>query len=169
MMDREWIEKLLTLERRVKELEREKADGREKETADVRVSPPNPRWKPTAYDEYYAVSDGRVMALICGEDEVDERYFAVGGIFRVEADAEFALERLKVLAEMQEWAGNWNDQYTICVDPCDGTNLYVFDRLLWTSGEMRFATKEDAENCIKAVGADRIKKYYFMIPEGERV
>ena len=166
MMDREWIEKLLTLERRVKELEREKADGREKETADVRVSPPNPRWKPTAYDEYYAVSDGRVMALVCGEDEVDERYFAVGGIFRDEAAAEFALKRLKVLAEMQEWAGEYGDPVSIAYYENDG-KVEPIASLYPNRGEAVFATYEDAEGCIRAIGQERLKKYYFRVSEDE--
>ena len=88
-------------------------------------------------------------------------------MFKTEAEAEFAIERLKVIAEMREWAGNWNDRYAISVDPCD-KKLKVLDRiLLWSNGDMRFATEKDAKNCLKAVGEDRIKKYYFMIPEGE--
>ena len=82
--------------------------------------------------------------------------------------AEFAIERLKVLAEMREWAGDWDDVFVLTYmgseDIVRACTVVSFRN---TFGEMRFATKEDALNCIKAVGEDRIKKYYFMIPEEE--
>lgn len=136
--------------------------------------PPHPRWIPKESEFYYYISDTSGIHIDrWNSDNTDKFRFSTGNVFRRDnvfqssAEAEFTIERMKVLAEMREWAGNWNDQYTIYVNPCDSTNLHVSDRLLWTNGEMRFATEEDAENCIKAVGADRIKKYYFMIPENE--
>ena len=69
---------------------------------------------------------------------------------------------------MKEWAGGWLDPYAIVYNRELG-QLAVADKSLFLSaGEMRFATKEDAENCVKAVGEERIKKYYFGVPEDER-
>jgi hypothetical protein len=134
--------------------------------------PPHPRWKPkdnelyytnTGYGEtcnwfYYSIGD---------DTRVIGRY-SIGNVFRTEAEAEFAAERLKVLAEMREWAGNPNDLYRLVFDYNTSEFTANISSRRYTSGGMRFASRKDAENCIEAVGADRIKKYYFMIPNGER-
>lgn len=130
--------------------------------------PPHPRWKPERDEHYYTIDIGGACAgwETWDSDNFDGDIYSLGFVYKTDAETEFAIERLKVIAEMREWAGRWNDGYTISVDSCDNTKIDVFDRrILWPSGEMRFASRKDAENCIKAVGEDRIKKYYFMIPE----
>lgn len=83
------------------------------------------------------------------------------------AEAEFAAERLKVLTEMREWVGNWNDEFSLRYDENSGIETYLHLFPCKTYGEMRFATKEDAINCIEAVGEERLKKYYFCLPKDD--
>lgn len=131
--------------------------------------PPHSRWKPKEDERYYTIlGDGEIHSWLYHAIDDDKQVigrYSIGNVFHTEADVEFALERLKVLAEMQEWAGKWNDEFSIRCDETHGLELYFHVFHFKSYGEMRFATKEDAQNCIEAVGEDRIRKYYFMIPE----
>lgn len=130
--------------------------------------PPHPRWKPENGEMYRFIDDSEnVAALHWSGDQFDLRHFDIGNMFKMNDDAAFAIERLKVLAQMREWAGNWNDPWYLRF--FDG-NIAVNERILTTMnlGELRFACKDDAENCIRVVGEDRIKKYYFGILDDEK-
>ena len=127
--------------------------------------PPHPRWKPERDDLYYVTSFGIPRTHYWKDDELDHSTFAAGNLYQTEDEAEFAIERLKVLAEMREWAGSWRNVYTLAWDNIHH-KIKTHASLVYC-GEMCFATREDAENCIKAVGEERLKKYYFMIPEEE--
>lgn len=136
--------------------------------------PPHPRWIPKECEFYYYISDTRGIYIDSWHsDDIDKFRFSTGNVFRRDnvfqnsAEAEFAIERMKVLAEMREWAGNYNDIYFLFYDVNEERIRYLPATEKTVYGEMRFATNEDAKNCIEAVGGDRIKKYYFMIPEDE--
>lgn len=129
-------------------------------------TPPHPRWKPKSGDAYsttHCVEYAAECHWMC--DMLDEDYYSLGFVFKTKAEAEFDAERLKVLAEMREWAGSWDDEFSLRYDENNGIEVFCHVFSFKSYGEMRFATKEDAINCIKTVGEDRIKKYYFMIPE----
>lgn len=137
-----------------------------------RPMPPHPRWKPLPGDDYYFIGNAGDVY----DDGIDE-YFGRGGALSnsraeignlfAKADGAFAaVMRLKTLAEMREWAGKWDDKFVlIYIGNDDRVSVSTILIRRNTFGELRFATKEDAENCIKAIGKDRLKKYYFMIPE----
>lgn len=97
-------------------------------------------------------------------DLFDLGAYKIGNVFPTAEAAEFAAERLKVLAEMREWAGIWDDPWVMIYDGWSPKAISIHAPDV-TFGELRFATREDAEGCIKAVGKDRLKKYYFGIPE----
>lgn len=132
--------------------------------------PPHPRWKPEQGIYYYCIEANSISPVSfyyydADRATVHKTNIEIGNVFHTKAEAEFAAERLKVLTEMREWAGNWNDEFSLRYEENSGIETYLHLFPCKTYGEMRFATKEDALNCINAVGEDRIKKYYFMIPE----
>lgn len=129
-------------------------------------TPPHPRWKPKMDQRYYyIIATGDPTSAGWIENAFDYGRYDIGNIFKSKDEAGFTVERLKVLAEMQEWAGKWNDEFSIRLEEDSGIEAYFHVFSEKSYGEMRFATKEDVQNCIKTVGEDRIKKYYFMIPE----
>ena len=138
-----------------------KARGEEK------PKPPHPRPYLECHQNYFYVN---LIGEVCKSNWLSDRYDLgareIGDVFMDESAAEFAAERLKVLAEMREWAGKWDDTFVLTYV---GNNDFVqISSVLMsrnTFGEMRFATKEDAEGCIKAVGKERLLRYYFMVPE----
>lgn len=86
-------------------------------------------------------------------------------------EAEFALERLKVIHELKQFAEPKNTvwdfteyHYIICYD-------YTGDRINYGCSsimkyfDINFATEEMARKAVEAVGEDRIKKYYFGVEE----
>lgn len=79
-------------------------------------------------------------------------------------DADYNIFVAEWDGECFEWAGKWNDPYRILYIDGRVEPEMVFVGRCISYGEIRFATEADAINCIKAVGEDRLKKYYFGIP-----
>ena len=131
--------------------------------------PPHPRWEPRVDDIYYKVIDtGLFTSQIWSKSSFDYERYDIGNVFKSSKEADFAAERLKVLAEMNEWAGHgYNGAYIYYHRPSDEILIGWNGNSTYWFGDIRFKCVDDAENCIKAVGKDRIKKYYFMIPEDE--
>ena len=119
-------------------------------------------------DVYGDISDGRI-----GNDSSEDEIFAIGNVFLTEEDAEFEVERLKVIAELkkyakefsdEEWKDNKTQKYYIVYRYSDD---YIRSILTYTSkdGVLYFESKEKAQEAIDAVGEERIKKYYFGVKE----
>lgn len=130
-------------------------------------TPPHPRWEPKEGESFFAIgTHGSIREYTNGKNSDSFNCcYNVANVYASADDTLFAIERRIVIAKMQEWAGKWNDDYTLVY--AGDSDIVTFSRMFKCSdtfGEMRFATEKDAENCIKTVGAGRIKKYYFMIP-----
>lgn len=153
-------------EQRLEALEREIADLK-RENVEDGLTPPHQRPELKRRDQYYYVaSDGTVLSLAWTNSLIDCSLRDFCNVFRTYDAAKYAAEYYKVLAEMHEWAGKWDDSWRIVYTP---PFIVPMDVALKTcsAGEMRFATREDAENCIKAVGKDRLIKYYFGVRDHE--
>lgn len=137
---------------------------------DTPPKPPHPRWKPAPGELFYGNTGSMVWdwSLWDSTDGYKLGCYSWGNAYKTKGEAIFAAECLKTIAEMREWAGNWRDCYALGYDVCEspGHEIIVVEPF-YPCGEMRFASKEDAENCVKAVGADRIKKYYLGISEDQ--
>lgn len=117
-------------------------------------------------DEYGDISDSRI-----GNDSFEGAKFSIGNVFLTEEDAEFARERLKVIAELKRYAkefsdGEWKDnktqKYYIVYRYSDD---YIRSILTYTSKDsvLYFESPEKIQEAIDAVGEERIKKYYFGV------
>ena len=162
----EYKTRLAELEADYKKLEKTIYELKNTEIEKEKPTPPHPRPYPECNENYLYVNPmGEVDETNWTSDRFDLGVHKVGNVFMTEKAAEFAVERMKVFAEMKEWAGNIDDRYELgykydFVDAYESDNAYL-------TGNLRFASYEDAENCIKAVGADRIIKYYFGVPDDE--
>ena len=153
-------------EQRLETLEREIAALRWENVEDGSTpKPPHPRWKPKKGEEYHVICNA-LGTYLWDNDISDNYYYNSGNVFETRDAADFVLERMKVLAQMCEWSGNWDDPWKM---NCDGYRVDVVRDIYKeiTYGEIRFATREDAENCIKAVGEERLIKYYFGVHDHE--
>jgi hypothetical protein len=127
---------------------------------------------PKYNDKYYAI-------ISCGIDDFywkNDMYYdmfvkSIGNCFKSEEEAEFEVERLKVLAKMKkfaepedrEWDGE-NQHWEICVDMLD-KSIYYAPNQTGKCHCMYFESREKAEECVRTIGSVRIRKYYFRIKE----
>ena len=123
-------------------------------------------------DRYcYITADGELRFVSWQNDESDKNKLYIGNIFLTEEDAEFEVERLKVIAELkkyakdfsdEEWKDNKTQKYYI-VYRYSGD--YIRSILTYTSKDnvLYFESPEKAQEAIDAVGEERIKKYYFGV------
>lgn len=125
---------------------------------------------PQSGDKYFSIDSFGYIVERCwvygGLDS--EARKEIGNIFKSKKEAEFAVERLKVIYELKQFAekdGTWNGankhyylRYNVIFD-CVAVDVG------WAckTAELHFSSKNDAKSAIAAVGVDRIKKYYFGV------
>lgn len=131
-------------------------------------------WKPTNGEHYWVInSAGYASELAWDNDEVDNKYFALGNCYQSEEDANFAVEKQKVLVELQRYADehnegklSWEDwsenKYYIYYDHYSG-KLDIHSNQFLQSNVTYFTSDRIGYDAIKAVGEDRIRKYLFNI------
>lgn len=136
----------------------------------------NKVWKPTDREKYYYIrNDGEVYhgfyEKYCSTDCGN---YSMGNCFRTEEEAKFAVEKLKVIAELKRFAEenndkiDWNDEsqdkYCLRYD-------YKYNKMLVESNQFLkhnstyFSSKEIAKRAIETIGKERLKKYYFEVEE----
>lgn len=134
---------------------------------------------PSKGDEYYFISEmgGTKQDFWTTVNDtptiVDISRRNIGNIFKTREEAEFELERLKVLNHLknlsdddQEWDGV-NQHYHIIynIDHHEfGVFAYASVKLLQ---EYWFKSEESAKAAIKTIGEDKLKKYLFNVKEKE--
>lgn len=125
-------------------------------------------------DRYYCLDAiGEAFQSIWYDEKKDKNRLSIGNVFLTKEDAEFAIERLKVIAELKKYAKEFSDEewkncnlekycirydYRFCI-------VDVTVSLSLKGTELYFESEEKAEEAIKAVGEDRIKKYYLGVKE----
>lgn len=123
------------------------------------------------YSRYWCILGGKVCEGMWIDGEEDEKRLSIGNTFHTKEEAEFALEKLKVIHELKQFAEPKNSvwdfkecHYVIHYD-------YTRDRIDYSClsimkfSDITFATKEIAKKAVKAVGEDRITKYYLEVEE----
>jgi len=96
--------------------------------------------------------------------EIDR--FKIGNIFKTEEQAEVAVEKLKVEAELRKFSrpfGNGKSNIEFYYD-------HEFDGIMFnsmkssqTQGAIYFESEEKAQQAIETVGVERVKKYIFGV------
>lgn len=97
----------------------------------------------------------------------------IGNIFLTLEDAQFARERLEVIAELKKYAKEFSDEewkdndlrkYCIRYE-CQKRRVFASFCLLSKGAELYFESMQKAQEAIKAVGEDCVKKYYLGVKE----
>lgn len=138
--------------------------------------PKNKVWKPEK-DEiyYYLYSYGKIEEDTWDNINEDRIRYAIGNCFKTKEEAEFALERQKVITELKRFALehnekeiDWNnieqrkcflsyqhDKNIIFIDFYYSVQIY----------NIYFTSEEIAQAAIKEIGEERLRKYYFEVKE----
>lgn len=130
----------------------------------------NDVWKPACGEIFYFLySDGKIGKCHYADDFAYE----IGNCFRTKEEAKFELERLKILTKMKriaakdkeiEWDCKHSHYYIVYSIYSDSEKpLFVESMKGLKQNDIYFASEERAEECIKAIGEDRLKKYYFKV------
>lgn len=136
----------------------------------VEIEEDSGRWKPDEGDKYYYVSGtGIVYDNTWAEWIEDRNCYSIGNCFKTYEEADFAIEKLKVLAELKEFAeprdAEWaNDlsHYYISYD-YDMHSVSIRSARQFKLAILYFESAKDAQEAIEKVGKERIKKYYLEV------
>lgn len=137
-------------------------------------------WKPEENKNWYyfltpAYGEKCISYCFFGGGAFDKTNYTIGNCFKTKEEAEFALERLKVIAEMKRYIAE-HDDIKLDWSNCEQKKWVIFyyydrgnieidyfmcsqdiDKSLYAS------SREVLEDMIKEIGEDRIKKYYFGV------
>ena len=123
-------------------------------------------WKPEDGEKYYTIHYG-------GNHDYEKESYKIGDVYKTREKAEFALEKQRVYTELKRYALEHNDReidwssldkYVLVYDHKE-QKLVIFQVMQRAQelGQIYFTSEEVAQNAIKEIGEDRIKKYLFEV------
>lgn len=158
------------IERRRKFIEEQEEEIRKLEKLKRALEEKGDRWIPKIGDTYYYVSGtGYVYETQNNEGVYDLNLIRIGNCFKTEKEAEFEVERLKVITGLKEfafepdWEDNNQDKYVLAYNHMRKEIDYDVAHWVVQSNNIYFETGADVENAIKQVGEDRILKFLFGV------
>ena len=129
-------------------------------------------------EKYWSIvgsSGGRLANYTWSSDYFGYGLLAIGNCFKTREEAEFEVKKLKVIKELKDYALEHNESEIDWKDRNKEKWFIHYDypysviRSVWTYSmvlsAVYFTSSQVAENAIKAIGEDRLKKYYFGIEE----
>lgn len=129
------------------------------------------RWKPKEGDKYWFINDiGDICKSTWNNYSIDIMRYAIGNLFETQEECEFAKEKLKVIAELKEFAEpknrawNMNNHYFFYYD-YRKKKVDTSYNIECKSRRIYFESAEKARQAIVSIGKDRIKKYYLEVEE----
>ena len=139
----------------------------EKELAELKCKVKEGTKFPQFGDDYWYVdSDTEVMETASYDGEYDQGRLSIGNVFKTKEQAEFAVEKLKVEAELRNLSDSWDlekTQYTFSFNWEVGEFELEYPDYNQYPGSYYFDSLDSWEQAIETVGEDRIKKYIFEV------
>lgn len=130
-------------------------------------------WRPQYGEKYWIVGSNSVDVYmeVWHDGNGDLLRYGIGNCFKSIEEAKFALEKLKVLAELRRFAKENNPpDFNIMCEVTEKWYLYMSIRDMKVKktslyyclpSEITFATATLADKAINTIGEDRLIKYYF--------
>ena len=116
---------------------------------------------------WYSNGGGMVNSCFWKSEQFDLNRYRIGNMFKTEKQAEFAVEKLKVEAELRKFSRpfilgeeNW---YLNMIRSKDITIAY--DHYNIHQGTVYFKSKDKVKEVIEIIGEERIKKYIFEVED----
>ena len=137
-----------------------------------------PKWKPREGELYFYInSNGEIEYRYYKNRNINDkrRICNIGNYFKTDEEADHMVEKLKVIKELQDFALEHNDEEIDWYDKeqdkweisYKDSNVEPICNNYYRAQAFNiyFASKEIAQEAIKTIGEDRIKKYYFDIED----
>ena len=146
------------------------------EIEDVCDPPEDNTWPKEGDRCFYICSDGQIQDIRYSAGWPNlmgwmDSMMAVGNVFRTYEEAEFAMERLKVIKILKEyedkdpvWDGN-TPHYYIRYELSNKRIITAPHMEFKAGGTIYFRSHKDAKAAVEIVGEERIKKYYLGVIE----
>lgn len=146
-----------------KVIETDKEEQKKKETKN--------HWKPITSEKYFfTYSNGDVDSVIWTKNKADKGRYGLRNVFRTKEEAEFEVERRKIMAELQNYADEHNGEiahpsyaFWLVLDEDDMSITVENDSFLPPVGTVLFSNGDIAYDAIETIGEDRILKYMFRV------
>lgn len=125
-------------------------------------------WVPEIDEEYWFIYNYADLDYEIWLDySFDKDRLAIGNVFKTKEEAEFEVERLKVLAELKQFSRKFKYGLANYYIDYDYINDIITYMLCYTDfiPTICFESKDVLKKAIEEVGEDRIKKYLFCIEE----
>ena len=120
-------------------------------------------------DMYWIIEDSTEVSRYAWEgDDFDNQHLTVGNVFKTRKQAEFAVEKLKVEAELRKFSTSfvlYNENWFLVLADTQQEVMPLYENREVIQGAIYFESKEKAEEAVKSVGVDRIKKYIFGVED----
>ena len=138
--------------------------------------PETKTWIPVEGELWYKIiGDGCTESHNWYNNDFCWQHYAIGNCFKTKAKAEFAIEKLKVIAELRRIAEKYNEVvddtksnrfiYELRYDKNDDI-IYVHARMYDQINQaITFSSSEISRKAIDCIGEQRLKKYYFEVQE----
>ena len=122
---------------------------------------------------FFLTESGTIMKGIWRDDSGDHNRIRLGNVFLTKEDAEFTVERLKVIAELKKYAKEFSDEEWLNQSIVKHYIIFDYEDHVINIGyvcftkvsDIYFESEEKAQEAIEAVGEDRVKKYYLEVKE----
>lgn len=138
--------------------------------------------KPEIGERYYCIhccTRNMINSYNWIDDSYDKKCYEIGNCYQTKEEAEFALEKQKVITELKRFALennecelDWNDneksKYFIVYNYF--RNEIQIESLCYTKygiNNIYFSSIKVAKKAIEKIGEDRLKKYYFEVNDNE--
>ena len=134
----------------------------------------NKRWKPKFGENYFRIDSCDITSLKWENDAFDNRYYNTRDIYKTKEEAEFEVERRKIMIELHNYADDHNGEIT---HPSDAFWIALnedeitveTESYLPPVGAVLFSNEDTAYDAIEAIGEDRILKYMFRINQNKEL
>lgn len=153
---------------RVKEDLQKIADTNKEENKKKEV---NKRWKPNFDEDYFRIGPfDNITSLKWENDVFDNKHYNTRNVFKTIEEAEFEVERRKIMIELQNYADKHNEEiahpsyaFWLALDEDDMSITVENDSFLPPVGTVLFSNGDIAYDTIETIGEDRILKYMFRV------
>lgn len=146
-----------------------------KEILGIKEIKKSKRWKPKNNEKYYYMSSIGINHFSWDGDRVDNFLYLTNNCFKTKEEVEFYIEKLKVYHELKLFADENNEgidlytpekiKYVIAFNVPNQKITIIPITCILDIGQIYFSSNELAEQAVKKVGEDRIKKYLFGVEE----
>lgn len=129
---------------------------------------PEEEWPESGDDYWYIFGSGKVSRSFWVDATLDKRMLEIGNVFKTKEEAEFEVERRKVLCELEKLGKPFNfgiENWYVYLNKHSDIDYSLKYESEVVYGDYYFSSYDEAKEAIDKIGEDRIKKYLFGVKE----